>query len=61
VVCHELGHAILDALKPQLFNVASTEAGAFHEAFGDISAILCALQGAVAMVVGNGGRRLRHR
>jgi hypothetical protein len=44
VVCHELGHAILDALKPQLFNVASTEAGAFHESFGDMSAILCALQ-----------------
>jgi hypothetical protein len=44
VACHELGHAILDALRPQLFNVASTEAGAFHEAFGDMSAILCALQ-----------------
>ncbi|MGO4833841.1 M36 family metallopeptidase, partial [Rhizobiaceae sp. 2RAB30] len=44
VICHELGHAILDALKPQLFHVASTEAGAFHESFGDMSAILCALQ-----------------
>jgi hypothetical protein len=44
VVCHELGHAILDALRPQLFNVASTETGAFHESFGDMSAILCALQ-----------------
>jgi len=44
VACHELGHAILDALRPQLFNVASTEAGAFHESFGDMSAILCALQ-----------------
>lgn len=44
VVLHELGHAILDALKPQLFHAASTEAGAFHEAFGDMSAILCALQ-----------------
>jgi hypothetical protein len=44
VVCHELGHAVLDALRPQLFNAADTEVGAFHEAFGDISAILCALQ-----------------
>jgi hypothetical protein len=44
VVCHELGHAILDALKPQLFNAASTEASAFHESFGDMSAILSALQ-----------------
>jgi len=44
VVCHELGHAILDALKPQLFHVAATEASAFHESFGDMSAILCALQ-----------------
>jgi hypothetical protein len=44
VVCHELGHAVLDALKPQLFQAASTEASAFHESFGDMSAILCALQ-----------------
>jgi hypothetical protein len=44
VVCHELGHAILDALRPQLFNVANIETAAFHEAFGDMSAILCALQ-----------------
>jgi hypothetical protein len=44
VVCHELGHAVLDALKPQLFNAANTESAAFHESFGDMSAILCALQ-----------------
>jgi hypothetical protein len=44
VVCHELGHAILDALKPQLFDVASTQVAAFHESFGDMSSILCALQ-----------------
>lgn len=44
VVCHEQGHAVLDALKPQLWNVASIEADAFHESFGDISAILSALQ-----------------
>jgi hypothetical protein len=44
VVCHELGHAVLDALRPQFFNVADAEAAAFHESFGDMSAILCALQ-----------------
>lgn len=44
VVLHELGHAVLDAVKPQLFHAASTETGAFHESFGDMSAILCALQ-----------------
>jgi hypothetical protein len=44
VVCHELGHAVLDALKPQLWDAASQEAAAFHEAMGDISAILAAIQ-----------------
>lgn len=44
VVCHEMGHAILDSVKPQLWNLASHEAAAFHEAFADISAILSALQ-----------------
>ena len=44
VVCHELGHAILDAVRPQLFNAANTETAAFHEAFGDMSSILTGLQ-----------------
>ena len=44
VVCHELGHAVLDALAPALWNAASIEAAAMHEAFGDISAMLSALQ-----------------
>ena len=44
IVCHEMGHAILDAFKPQLWGAASDEVAAFHEAFGDISAILSALQ-----------------
>ncbi|MFG2125411.1 hypothetical protein [Streptomyces sp. NPDC048710] len=43
VVEHETGHAILDALRPQLFNAASAEAAALHEAFGDISALLSSL------------------
>ena len=44
VSCHELGHAILDALRPELFDAASTEVASFHESFGDMSAILSALQ-----------------
>jgi hypothetical protein len=43
VVCHELGHALLDAVRPQLWNAASIEVASFHESFGDISAILSAL------------------
>ncbi|MBI3119427.1 MAG: hypothetical protein HYZ00_12105 [Candidatus Hydrogenedentes bacterium] len=44
VVSHELGHAVLDKLKPQLFSMTTTEAAAFHESFGDMSSILTALQ-----------------
>jgi len=44
VICHELGHAVLDSIKPELWDAASDEAAAFHEAFGDMSAILSALQ-----------------
>ncbi|MGQ4419799.1 hypothetical protein ACN6LA_007394, partial [Streptomyces sp. SAS_269] len=44
VVAHETGHAILDALRPQLFNAASAETAALHEAFGDISALLTSLR-----------------
>jgi len=44
VVCHEFGHAVLDALRPQLWDAASDEVAAFHEAFGDMSAMLSALQ-----------------
>ncbi|MFF4041241.1 hypothetical protein [Streptomyces sp. NPDC001816] len=44
VVAHETGHAILDALRPRLFNAASAETAALHEAFGDISALLTSIQ-----------------
>ncbi|MGC1614391.1 MAG: hypothetical protein WA736_06895 [Candidatus Acidiferrum sp.] len=44
VVCHEMGHAVLDALRPELFNAQFIEAAAFHESFGDMSALLSALQ-----------------
>ena len=44
IICHELGHAVLDAIRPQLWDAASDEAAAFHESFGDITAILSGLQ-----------------
>jgi hypothetical protein len=44
VVCHQLGHAVLDALRPELWDVMSTEAAAFHESFADLSSILCGLE-----------------
>lgn len=43
IVSHELGHALLDAIRPDLFSTAALEVWAFHEAFGDINSILCAL------------------
>lgn len=44
VVSHEAGHAILDALKPNYFTSHDFEAGAFHEAFGDMVALLMNLE-----------------
>jgi hypothetical protein len=43
VVAHEIGHGLLDAIRPDLWNAAFLETGAFHEAFGDCIAILTAL------------------
>lgn len=53
VVSHELGHAILDALRPDLWNTASLEIFAFHEAFGDIMAVATVMEhpGAVELVL----------
>jgi Fungalysin metallopeptidase (M36) len=43
VVSHEVGHGLLDSVRPQLWDAPFLEAGAFHEAFGDCVAILTAL------------------
>jgi hypothetical protein len=43
VVAHEVGHGLLDATRPELWDAAFLEAGAFHEAFGDCMAVLTAL------------------
>jgi hypothetical protein len=44
VATHELGHAVLDSIKPALWDAMSMEIGSFHESFGDMSALLSALQ-----------------
>ena len=43
VVTHEQGHAILDAIRPDLWDAPHFEVAAFHEAFGDLAAIFVAL------------------
>jgi hypothetical protein len=43
VVAHEVGHGLLDSVRPELWDAPYLETGAFHEAFGDCTAILTAL------------------
>ncbi|WP_395020835.1 hypothetical protein [Dongia sp.] len=43
IVTHELGHAILDGLKPGYNEVASPETAGFHEYFGDAIAMMASL------------------
>lgn len=43
VVVHEVGHGLLDSIRPDFFSVNLLEVGAFHEAFGDCMAVLAAL------------------
>lgn len=40
IVSHELGHAILDSMRPELYSLQSHEVWAFHEAFSDCVAII---------------------
>jgi hypothetical protein len=43
VVIHELGHAILDSYRPELWNMISLEVWAFHEAFADFMSVMNAI------------------
>ena len=43
VVTHEVGHGLLDAIRPDLWDTPFLEVNAFHEAFGDCLAMLTAL------------------
>lgn len=44
VSAHECGHAVLDAHHPDYWSSLHPETGAFHEAYGDITALLTTLQ-----------------
>jgi Fungalysin metallopeptidase (M36) len=43
VVAHEIGHGLLDAIRPDLWDTPFLETSAFHESFGDCIALLTAL------------------
>jgi hypothetical protein len=44
IVAHEFGHAVLDGIRPRLYESVSIESNAFHEFFGDLTALLVCLQ-----------------
>jgi len=44
VVTHELGHAVLDILRPDLWSAQAAEIWAYHEAFGDMTALVISMQ-----------------
>lgn len=44
IVAHELGHALLDAMRPDFWSVQALEIWSFHEAFADITAMLSLMQ-----------------
>jgi len=50
IVAHELGHAILDGLKPYYNEVSSPATAGFHEYFGDAIAMAAALSHRVIIV-----------
>ncbi|QQP97764.1 hypothetical protein [Lysobacter enzymogenes] len=63
VVAHEVGHALLDALRPELWDIQFIEVAAFHESFGDCIALLSALADKDIrndIVAGNGLNRRNH-
>lgn len=44
IVAHEIGHAILDSLKPKLYSIHTGQAGALHESFADLTAMFSMLE-----------------
>lgn len=61
IVAHELGHAILDAMRPDFWSVQALEIWSFHEAFSDIIAVFNLLNydGAIDAVLEETGGDLR--
>jgi hypothetical protein len=44
IVNHEFGHAVLDGLRPHYYESIGAQTAAFHEFFGDLTAILMAFR-----------------
>jgi len=44
IVAHEMGHALLDAIRPDLWNLQALEVWSFHEAWSDMVAVLTVLR-----------------
>lgn len=44
IVAHEVGHAVLDLVRPELWDIFLDEVAAFHESFASASEILSTLQ-----------------
>lgn len=61
IVAHELGHAFLDAMRPDFWSVQSLEIWSFHEAFSDIVAMFNLMnhEKAVVSVLNETGGDLR--
>ncbi len=61
IITHELGHAVLDGLKPYYNELSSPDTAGFHEYFGDAIAMFSALslRELVAAVVGTEDRDIR--
>ena len=61
IVTHELGHAILDAMRPDFWSVQALEIWSYHEAFSDITAVFNFLSydGAINAVLEETGGDLR--
>jgi len=49
IVAHELGHAVLDAMRPDFWSVQSLEIWSFHEAFSDVVSVFNLLNYDVAI------------
>jgi hypothetical protein len=43
IVAHEVGHAVLDSLKPKWLESAKAQTGGLHESFGDLTSIFLIL------------------
>ncbi|NLF65676.1 MAG: hypothetical protein GX579_13860 [Chloroflexi bacterium] len=43
IIAHEMGHAVLDGIRPLYYHFTSLETAAFHEAMADLTAIVAAI------------------